>query len=435
MTLRIAAEWCEAPHVAGADTTVLPTDESTLGDVVIAVEDEILTSAVDSVTGEERRGATLSAYGLAEWLAWNWWRLRWEPGHVGCIDWKRAHDVACIGGGWLWPNVTIHTDGVRMLFDAKPSKQSATEYLFYTIDHTYSISASAFENEVDRFVGDVLGRLDERALRSTDLHTMWRELTTERADPESRFYRKIEACLGFDPDEADNATVSRFLEGSASLGESAVTEIAAAGRTLPDARTLTEEAARTGFETRPEDGVQGIGGPQRGDRGNTPAWQVGVDAACHLRDREALGSDPLPDRRLADLYGASESALSRSGGNTGIAYALDGGGKSRTVFRSKWKTGRRFEMARLLGDRLLDGIDEPFRPATRASTWRQKMQRAFASELLCPIDSLVGAMKNDYSDDAKEEAADLFQVSPLVVAWRLADKGLVGRDDMRARAF
>ena len=63
------------------------------------------------------------------------------------------------------------------------------------------------------------------------------------------------------------------------------------------------------------------------------------------------------------------------------------------------------------------------------------MQRAFASELLCPIDSLVDAMKNDYSDDAKEEAADLFQVSPLVVAWRLADKGLVGRDDMRARAF
>ena len=62
------------------------------------------------------RGANLSAHGLAEWLVWNWWRLRWEPTDETSEreGWKDAHDLAGIGGGWLWPNITIHTDGMHV---------------------------------------------------------------------------------------------------------------------------------------------------------------------------------------------------------------------------------------------------------------------------------------------------------------------------------
>ena len=47
------------------------------------------------------------------------------------------------------------------------------------------------------------------------------------------------------------------------------------------------------------------------------------------------------------------------------------GALHRIVFRSKWRTGRRFELARLLGDLLLTDESDRLYPATRARTYRQ----------------------------------------------------------------
>ena len=81
MTLRIATAWCREP---GDDITKMPgtvEDESTLSEILIQVEQTTLTHVLDMKTQQVRTGANLSAYRLAEWLIWNWWRLRWEPAH------------------------------------------------------------------------------------------------------------------------------------------------------------------------------------------------------------------------------------------------------------------------------------------------------------------------------------------------------------------
>ena len=36
-----------------------------------------MTEAEDAFVKRVRKEVYLSAYRLAEWLAWNWWRLRW----------------------------------------------------------------------------------------------------------------------------------------------------------------------------------------------------------------------------------------------------------------------------------------------------------------------------------------------------------------------
>ena len=54
---------------------------------------------------------------------------------------------------------------------------------------------------------------------------------------------------------------------------------------------------------------------------------------------------------------------------------------AQLVLRQSGSRGRRFELARLLGDRLLDR-EIGLRLASSNSTWRQKYQRAFAAELL-----------------------------------------------------
>jgi len=49
-----------------------------------------LTQADDAFVNRVRDKVHLSAYRLAEWFAWNWWRLRWEP-QSRAVDWALAH--------------------------------------------------------------------------------------------------------------------------------------------------------------------------------------------------------------------------------------------------------------------------------------------------------------------------------------------------------
>ena len=117
-----------------------------------------------------------------------------------------------------------------------------------------------------------------------------------------------------------------------------------------------------------------------------------------------------------------------------MAFALhEPRAEGRVVLRSKWRTGRRFEVARLLGDSVLVDTRDPLRPATGASTYRQKMQRAFAAGFLCPVGSLIDVLEDDFSDDARDAAAERFGVSPLTVTAMLANHGFVDQRGARSR--
>ncbi len=435
MTLRIATAWCREP---GDDITKMPgtvEDESTLSEILIQVEQTTLTHVLDMKTQQVRTGANLSAYRLAEWLIWNWWRLRWEPAHQNVrrdqgLGWRRAHELASIGGGWLWPNIAIKSDGLRVVLDARPSPEVFTEPLRYITDQTKVVSGDAFEAGVDDLVGRVLARLGQWSLPgSTDLCTLWHELAAERSDPESVMYRKIEATRGFDVDEADPQQIEQIIADGHVLGAASMLEVAA--DCFLTGSELREAARTLGFDSdlgaRAEPGAESWDG-----LGDKAPWQIGVDAAAFLRQRERLGDGPVSDHRLAELFGVEERALTDIDINGKLAYSLhNGSAAGRVVLRSKWKTGRRFEVARLFADGLVVGTDERLRPATGASTYRQKMQRAFAAELLCPIASLIDFLDDDFSDDAREGAADRFGVSPFAVTSVLANNGFVDRGEMR----
>ena len=170
MTLRIKSRWLREANRVFESALQPAEDEATLGELGIHVGQTCLTQAFDTETNAPRDGANLSAYRLAEWLAWHWWRLRWEPARQRRrdVDWSAAHDLACIGGGWLWPNITIKSDGVRIVFDARPSEVVQTEQLHYTTDRIAIIPARTFEEGIDGFVGCVLTRLAECTCISTE---------------------------------------------------------------------------------------------------------------------------------------------------------------------------------------------------------------------------------------------------------------------------
>ena len=389
-----------------------------------------LTEAEDAFAKSVRQKVHLSAYSLAEWLAWNWWRLRWEP-RKKSLDWAMAHHVSTIGGGWVWPNITISSDGERVLLHAEPTHSRSAEPLRYIANVSEWIEAKEFDEAVDAFIEQVRGRLAAEQIKATNLDAIWNDLLADRDDPKRCLFRKFEALLGKDPDEADPDSVHSLIQDAQHLGANAMAEIAA--NTFMTAAELTQFAhSSAGVNANPRDAVRLDPGFRRESPSKLPAWKRGVDAARALRKQEHLDEQVL-DVRLCDMAGVPHDTLTSSQALSPLSFALDEDkGESSVVLRSKYPTGRRFALARLIGDRLTQNQSDRLFPATNAVTYRQKQQRAFAAELLCPFDALADRLKGDFSDETLEEAAEHFQVSEKAVRSTLVNHNLLDREALDA---
>lgn len=400
-----------------------------------------LTEGRDALANRLRQAPLLSAYHLAEWFAWNWWRLRWEP-RTSSEDWRFAHKISNVGGGYVWPNITIFSDGERTALIARATKERP-ETPFRYINNAASVIPSVdFEAEVDDFLDQVLGRLESMSVANTNLARVWSDVCNERRSPELALIRKIEALLGSDPDESNADTVSRLIADAAILGTAAIEELAAdhghvQNVVVPSATELVSIARHSGFNASLA-GMASLSKASIGfdKRSQVPAWLVGANTAQALRTQERLADEPISDDRLANMLAVERKALDhRDATPLGISFVLDTHGEhSRIVLRSKWHDGRRFELARLLGDRLMS-MEGGLYPATRAFTYRQKAQRSFAAELLSPFGAVFNMLQGDYSLEKQRDVAAYFDVSDLTIRTQLVNHKILEREDLDSEAI
>ena len=439
MTLEVRAKWPEKRFISEdlTDPHMSAEEIATLGELCISCNQDLLTEAPEDTTDPLREGPFLPLYPLADWLAWNWWRLFWEPFRRFSlkelpkrVDWEEAHCLSSLRGGWLWPDILIRSDGYRVALDVHSSKAS------YGSDRTFIVSAATFEACVDDFAGRVLDRLGTHSLENTDLHSTWRDLSEEREDPGLSLYRRFEAYLGCDPGEAPPEQIHGLIQEGEEFGLNAVSEVAVEDPDFLPRLYATVESS--GFDYRPADGVQrqrettAEAGTPTSRWSQIPAWKVGAMAARDLRQQSKLGGSTISNPDLSSLCGIDPRAISRTSSGS-MSFLLDDrdGGTGCVVLRSRHSHGRRFEVARLLGDRLLTDGEESLSPATRSYTYRQRMQRAFAAEFLCPMDSLVDFLKEDYSEENRQEASYHFKVSEYAVRAQLVNGGHLGRDELQ----
>ncbi len=422
-------------------------ETATFGLFAITANDRLQTEGIDSEHNELRHGPYVSGYPLAEWLAWNWWRIRWELGYPSNEEaahrWDFAHRLSSVGDGFAWPNIAIFSDGVRSFLDSKPSR-NPDEVLFryFGASRRETVPAIELEIAVDGFVEDIIARLEGRDRRGTNLHRLWSELKAEREDTELARFRRLEAQLGRDPDEVNEDSILRHLRDAATLGEEALGEMAAdtalQGHS-PDRMITAEDvtliAYRSGFDANPNDVIRLDERTDVPSPGEVEAWRMGVRAARALRDQEHLDGQPISDERLAEFAGTTRNAITESVRRSDhMSFALDqDDGGARVSLRSKWETGRRFELARLVGDRLFGSqvicSAEPLFPATRSYSYRQKMQRAFAAELLSPFASVDEMLGGDYSEEKQNDTAEHFNVSPMTIQTQLLNNRRISYDE------
>lgn len=409
----------------------------------IAVNHRLVTR-VDNVWAKSVHEAVrLSAYPLALWLAASWWRLRWEPLPIDKpdVDWCMAHEMRSAGHGYLWPPLRIETDGESITVHCLPPPPAgSTESVRYLEQLHESIPVTEFVKGAETFIQTVIARLDTVGISDTELHALWREVSGERADPEIVAYRKIEALLGFDPDEVLGDVAETLVGLSEEAGEAAIAEIAAA---YANRESVVSKIESMKSQAQLQ-GVQGslkiVAGIKKdwliqGVRFASAPWERGWAMARSARKSLGLDGQPVSDCRLGEILEVTEERLIGQGApmaeaHVSLAIRSDDSDQVNLLFRRKGISGRRFEMARWFADALMAPNRDRWLPATDTKTARQKVQRSFAAEFLAPIDAVQAFLGRDLTDEERiEEAGERFRVSPFAIRSQLVNHGLVSLDD------
>lgn len=403
------------------------------GRLRLQVGDINLTEHEDTFSRTIRQEVLVSAYPLALWLAANWWRLLHEPRPPERLrpstDWRLAHEWPAANAGTIWPAVVMASEGDTIQFQASiaaGSRQQSIRYL-NTLPVPVSIPREQVEAVLDAFIASVLSRLEAWDGIHTELLDLWQEVKDERTDEDSSRYRRLEACLGFDPDEAPEALMGQAMRLAATMGPQTFSEIAPVyGRSgqgqvpgLQQLQLLLESQAIT---ARLQLSAIAIPSPS----GSRTPWRRAQLLARALRQQLDLSNQPIPTDVLCDLFGLTTTTFETELPLTRhpIAVAVPGPtGQIALHLRKRFPSARRFELARFIGDVLFTGSRvEAWYVSSDIPTERQKVQRAFAAEFLCPAEGALEQLRGDYSEPAVEQVADRFGVSPEIVENLIANQ-------------
>jgi len=425
----IHLDWLPASH-GSAEIR----ETSAILDVIIG--DNVATRFDDAWSKSIQRSARVSAYPLALWIASSWWRLRWESSPFRTkpdSSWRMAHEMPGAGYGYLWPLLTFASDGEAIDVTCRPSNPLSAEPVRYVADFHDAIEARAFERALDEFVGLVLARLDAVGLSGTELRLLWDDVLAERADPSATLRRTLEAKLGFEPDESPDALISRLLSLSEQAGTLATEEIAPACAGSDPTEALDRIEAFAGSSGTAAHFANPVAPLSLRPNGPVTPWQRGKNLAREMRKAYDLGSRPITDEELAGMLTIPVNAFQKgpaAGARLPLGLAIRNGrsGDLRLLFRKRNRPALRFEATRMMGDQISTPVQERWLPVTDTGTARQKTQRAFAIEFLCPISALDEHLQQDFSEEAVEDAAEYFGVSELAVRSHLANHGRIPYD-------
>ncbi len=405
-----------------------PLIARTTTNLKIMLEGICVTRNADTWSETTSDGVLVSAHPLAAWLASSWWRLHHEV--VPClqeatppVDWRLRHEMAAANHGYVWPLLMFTTDRRVMNVQAKPFPANTERSFRYLtgLPAPAAIPVPAFTEACRNFIEAVLARLDAAGHTDSDLKHHWETIVAELKDPLETRKRRVEAQFGFDPEECPPKLLSELMDVEADKGEDVIAELAAVrslrngGGALP----IRELFELPGVVLEPELPELPAPSPEL-----SPSLRARLDAAA-LRRVVGAGDGHLKDSVLVEMLGVDARTLDGAHVNDRRPAAIAGRideNRVRFVARKRHPSARRFELARLIGG-CLDTIfrdGNQWLASTDAATARQKYQRAFAAEFLCPFDSLAAFMDGDHSEAAIEDAAVEFGVGERTVSAQLA---------------
>lgn len=402
--------------------------KKTLANLLIQVKEYVLTKNVNTWDNKVEDSVIVSAYPLAEWFAYYWWRLENEfmPNSDREInfDWRSAHEIASANNGYVWPQITFASDGefINIYSQTFSMPGQSVEYIG-KFDSPQAISVLDFQNEITKFIEATVGKLGDL---DSNLKDLWDAVTEECKDEGIRRIRQMEAALGFDPEECSEELLNSAFDFQSQVGKNSIKEVVPLLKNDPNLQRNLRELK--GFEIS-VDISQG-----QFDLNNSPLpWQKGINAARTLRKTLDLGEKPIKNNKICETLGITKNDFKKLSSNASLPVSI-GMNLSENRWsilprRKKSETSQRFELSRLLGDVIMCPYsNQEWVVASDYNSYRQKAQKAFAAEFLCPINSLCSFLGEDYSAEKQEEASLYFDVSLQTVNSSLVNNHIIGRD-------
>ncbi|MEU8271360.1 hypothetical protein AB0B89_29895 [Sphaerisporangium sp. NPDC049002] len=422
--LKIRWEWETASSVRA------PEHRATWARIEISVGSDHVTLVEDRESGSSRRSIYCPLYPIAEWVAYNWWFLRADarpartlrlhtPGRYDTRQFGR-HCLRASGDGFLWPDLMVIPEGEQTHLiwhdDRRPPSDRPIRFL---ARGEAFVERESVEQEFARLISAVLTRLAEKGITDTALEKEWAEI--QRTEPEEAEFCVAAARLGLDPyaeaapyerlivraaDELPGKLLGDFLDAvEPALMNDALEWIRAARSDIREGKQATA-ANDLRLRLRPPR-------VSPGDRSWEKGWSQAqaVRQALGLSGREVFGLAPYIstiDRPAADR------------GLQAVGGAAEGSGPLVVMRPGPPVGSQRFTLSRALWHYLWE--PEPIFLVTTAYTDRQKVERAFAAELLAPaagISELLGDAPEAAVQDDLEVVAEHFQVSPMVIKHQL----------------
>lgn len=433
--LRIRWEW------EPADSIRTREHRATWARIEIKAGSDFITLVEDRESGSSRRSIYCPLYPLAEWIAYNWWFLQADarPSRFLAQDdlphslalrslpvaLREHHSIRASGDGFAWPDLLIVPDDneTRLVWGDGRGDSSSWPIRFLTRGD-FRVRTEQVQRELQLLVAETLTRLSEQGVTGTALEEEWEAI--QRTDADEAEYCLAAARLGLDPYSEAEPYEQDIILAAENLGGHLLTDFLNAVSPDHIAKSLSWiSSLQSGFEDH-----QAVAAPDAGivqelraaarrsiTRASGRPWDVGYEQARFVRDQIA------PDRQLRLAVDRFVRAIARK--SPDISLQALGGGDSRAqplliIGQTRPVNSTRFTLARALWHYVWD--DSPWFLVTAAYTLRQRVERAFAAELLAPAEGIAELLESPPEATSQEEIEQIAQrygVSSMVIEHQL----------------
>ena len=399
-------------------------ERATVADVKLWVGGQLATRhRFDGRRGEETVDVlTLPLWGLVNGLVRDWWSI------FGGRD--REFLLKTYREGALVPDLRFQFDGMSFKTWADECRYQNPAVAFDGCPPEV-LSRSEAETRLQAFVGAVVARLADKGHEKADAAVRWRQVTESRQDPEESAFCEAAGALGLDPYRIDDKSTDAILEAATIFsGEPLLEFLAGFRKNNEQSPGHCIEWLRQAENRAPAASLLGdlaeIGASAAAEapaRVNEPPWALGYRRARSVRK--------ILHRHPGSPFGSSSAVAARLGasrsfepaptieGLRAVRYDDQDGIHVHLSESSSTKhadASQKFSLARAIGDAVC--YPEPsVAPVNELKeAVRQASGRAFAAELLAPIDE-VAAMRADGKSDI--DIAGAFGVSAKVIAHQI----------------
>jgi hypothetical protein len=411
-----------ATRVSGTD----PVLDASVGRMGIVVRDVPVTK-YQRDKGDTADELNFPLYGIAEWVAQNWWSLLYEPKKIDQAedddDFRSRHWLGTARNGFALPDMWFFPAGEQMEIQAYE-----TYLRFARLSFLNSVNASvpldSVVRELQFFVEYVLTHMSQLGVSDTDAHRLWDLVRNTTADEEQ--YCRLVGSLGPFPYE-DHPEIDQVLDAlSTKLDQHVLADLCQAS----DSATLRQISglAEKIYSALPD--ARNVGIAELTDIDlpqdySAQAWRWGVEATSRVREAFGIsaldphgGSSFFEKLRLDPNDAITVDADDAAAVQVSAAFNKHSA-DLRLVLADSPEPQLRFATARAAFLAWSSPTDTS-RLVTRARTREQQASRAFAAEILAPIGYIRKRAGGSgvLSSYRADEIANELKVSPWVVQYQ-----------------